>query len=76
MNFSALAAFANNTQAIAEEYDEIPVIAGQASEVPAGCESKNRYANVIPLPETRVYLTKIDREPNSEYINANFVRVS
>lgn len=76
MNFSKLANFAHNEEGIAKEYEDIPVITAQASEVPLGCESKNRYANVIPLPETRVYLTKIEGDINSDYINANFIRVS
>lgn len=45
------------------------------NELPEGCEIKNRYANVIPLPETRVFLNPIDGYPNSDYINANYVTV-
>lgn len=33
-----------------------------------------RYANVVPLPESRVVLKRIDDDERSEYINANFVR--
>jgi protein tyrosine phosphatase len=35
-----------------------------------------RYANVIPLPETRVHLSRLDDDEKTEYINANFVKVS
>lgn len=35
-----------------------------------------RYANVIPLPETRVLLEKQGDDEKTEYINANYVRVS
>ena len=45
-------------------------------DIPAGAETKNRYANVIPIPDTRVLLTFQEDVPNSDYINANFVRVS
>lgn len=57
------------------EFEEIPQISARASELPEGCETKNRYANVIPLPETRVYLKTIEGVPNSDYINANYVTV-
>lgn len=42
--------------------------------MPANCEDKNRYANVVPLPETRVHLQRLNDEEKSEYINANFVK--
>lgn len=35
-----------------------------------------RYANVIPVPETRVILKTAKDSPTSEYINANYVRGS
>lgn len=35
-----------------------------------------RYANVVPLPETRVHLKRINEDERTEYINANFVKVS
>lgn len=34
------------------------------------------YANVIPLPETRVVLQRQGDDDKTEYINANYVRVS
>jgi len=51
-------------------------------ELPAGVESKNRYANVLPVPETRVKIGLDDEKlasPEAEddlehYINANYVR--
>ncbi|KAJ8985623.1 hypothetical protein NQ317_015118 [Molorchus minor] len=73
LNFPALAKFANNVDDIKAEFEEIPVITARTSELPEGCENKNRYANVIPLPETRVYLSPIEGYPNSDYINANYV---
>lgn len=76
MNFPALAKFASNIEDIKSEFDEIPQITAKTSELPDGCEPKNRYANVIPLPETRVNLRPIDGYPNSDYINANYVTVS
>lgn len=42
--------------------------------MPPGCEDKNRYANVVPLPETRVNLQQQNNDEKTEYINANFVR--
>lgn len=34
-----------------------------------------RYANVVPLPETRVHLKRMNDDEKTEYINANFVKV-
>lgn len=76
LNFPALAKFASNLEDIKAEYEEIPQITARTSELPEGCETKNRYANVIPLPETRVFLNVIEGYPNSDYINANYVTVS
>lgn len=75
MNFPALAKFATNFEDIKAEFEEIPQVTARTSELPEGCDVKNRYANVIPLPETRVFLTPIDGVPNSDYINANYVTV-
>lgn len=59
---------------IYEEFKEIPLITARVDEVPAGCEDKNRYANVVPLPETRVHLKQLNGDEKTEYINANYVR--
>nr|CAI5840067.1 unnamed protein product [Callosobruchus analis] len=73
LNFQALAKFATNTVDMKAEFEDIPQITAKTSELPEGCETKNRYANVIPLPETRVYLNAIEGQANSDYINANYV---
>ncbi|CAG9857525.1 unnamed protein product [Phyllotreta striolata] len=73
LNFPALAKFAGNPDEVKAEFEEIPQISAKTHELPEGCEPKNRYANVIPLPETRVYLQPIEGYPNSDYINANYV---
>ncbi|ERL85499.1 hypothetical protein D910_02918 [Dendroctonus ponderosae] len=73
LNFTALAKFSANLEDIRAEYEDIPQITARNSELPDGCDTKNRYSNVIPLPETRVFLTPIDGYPNSDYINANYV---
>ncbi|KAF5300792.1 hypothetical protein FQR65_LT09095 [Abscondita terminalis] len=73
LNFPTLAKFAINASAIASEFEEVPQVTAQTNELPEGCEAKNRYANVIPLPETRVCLSAIEGYPNSDYINANYV---
>jgi len=51
------------------------VITVKPDELPPGAETKNRYANVIPMPETRVLLNPRGSGLNSDYINANFVKV-
>ncbi|XP_008201096.1 mucin-3A isoform X2 [Tribolium castaneum] len=73
LNFPALGKFATNLEDIKAEFEEIPQITARTTELPEGCETKNRYANVIPLPETRVLLNLIDGYPTSDYINANYV---
>lgn len=75
LNFPALAKFSANLEDIKAEFEDVPQISARTSELPEGCDTKNRYANVIPLPETRVFLSPIDGYPNSDYINANYVTV-
>ncbi|CAB4018467.1 receptor-type tyrosine- phosphatase S-like, partial [Paramuricea clavata] len=36
-------------------------------------KAKNRYADILPYDHSRVVLTEIDEQPDSEYINANYV---
>lgn len=51
-------------------------MSSKIDELPPGAELKNRYANVIPLPETRVPLQRLNNDPLTEYINASYIRVS
>ncbi|XP_022257835.1 receptor-type tyrosine-protein phosphatase alpha-like [Limulus polyphemus] len=74
LNFTGLTNFTCNGQAMEDEFKSIPMNMPRMDQVPTGAEVKNRYANVIPEPKTRVPLTLIKGEPNSNYINANFVR--
>ncbi|SPP83869.1 flocculation protein FLO11 [Drosophila guanche] len=69
-----LGKFVERRSSIFEEFRDVPQIIARADEVPAGCEDKNRYANVIPLPETRVVLQRRSDDDKTEYINANYVR--
>uniref|UniRef100_A0A336M2H6 CSON010773 protein n=1 Tax=Culicoides sonorensis TaxID=179676 RepID=A0A336M2H6_CULSO len=69
-----LATFVQNKYAIYDEYKDIPVITSRIEEMPFGCEDKNRYSNVIPLPETRVHLQRQNDDEKTEYINANYVK--
>ncbi|XP_034489152.1 mucin-5AC isoform X2 [Drosophila innubila] len=69
-----LGKFLERRSSIFEEFRDVPQIIARADEVPAGCEDKNRYANVIPLPETRVVLQRQGDDDKTEYINANYVR--
>lgn len=75
MNFAGLANFSSDKEQLYEEFSIIPQIYPKTDELPAGAETKNRYANVIPLPETRVHLNVKDGDNLSDYINANYVRV-
>ncbi|XP_034833428.1 uncharacterized protein [Maniola hyperantus] len=73
MQYPALANFALDIDSITAEFSEIPSVTVRPDEVPPGCEDKNRYSNVLPLPETRVPLRRLGNDPTTEYINANYV---
>ncbi|XP_050679363.1 serine-rich adhesin for platelets-like isoform X1 [Leptidea sinapis] len=73
MSYAALANFAMDVDSITAEFAEIPSVSVRPEEVPPGCEDKNRYSNVLPLPETRVPLRRIGNDPTTEYINANYI---
>ncbi|KAM8703719.1 hypothetical protein ACLKA7_008362 [Drosophila subpalustris] len=74
LSATELGKFLERRSSIFEEFRDVPQIIARADEVPAGCEDKNRYANVIPLPETRVVLQRQGDDDKTEYINANYVR--
>ncbi|RZF49267.1 hypothetical protein LSTR_LSTR002888 [Laodelphax striatellus] len=75
MNFAALSHFCGNRTAMDDEFDEIPKFSAKMDELPPGAETRNRYANVIPLPETRVQLAvREGDDPLTGYINANYVK--
>jgi protein tyrosine phosphatase len=76
VGFAGLANFSLNRESVEEEFARIPQVTANVDDMPEGADTKNRYANVIPLPETRVQLSPREGEPLSEYINANFVHVS
>ncbi|KAL9888564.1 uncharacterized protein ACN427_008211 isoform 1-T1 [Glossina fuscipes fuscipes] len=69
-----LARFVQEKSNIYEEFRDVPQVTARPDEVPLGCEDKNRYANVVPLPETRVLLQRLNDDVRTEYINANYVR--
>ncbi|XP_020283740.1 mucin-3A isoform X2 [Pseudomyrmex gracilis] len=74
LNFAGLSTFCNDINVINEEFAGIPQVSARIDELPQGAEVKNRYANVIPLPETRVPLQRLNNDPLTEYINASYVR--
>ncbi|KYM80929.1 Receptor-type tyrosine-protein phosphatase zeta [Atta colombica] len=74
LNFAGLSSFCNDVNAINEEFVGIPQVSAKIDELPPGAEVKNRYANVIPLPETRVPLQRLNNDTLTEYINASYVR--
>ncbi|OWF52300.1 receptor-type tyrosine-protein phosphatase F-like [Mizuhopecten yessoensis] len=73
LNFTSLSNFAMNPDAQKREFEVLPIEMPKLSSVPVGAEYKNRFANVIPFPHSRVKLKKIPEEDNSDYINANYV---
>lgn len=86
LNFAGIASFSEDRPAVDEEFSNVPVITVRPDELPPGAEAKNRYANVIPLPETRVPLScargtaaaaaAAGQSDAAGYINANYVKVS
>ncbi|XP_062517395.1 uncharacterized protein LOC134192662 [Corticium candelabrum] len=56
------------------EYQSIPPMMASEEDIPRDCQNKNRYNNVLPSPHTRVPLFLRFGQPNSDYINANYVR--
>lgn len=74
LNFADMETFCNDASAVDEEFASIPQVSSKIDELPPGAELKNRYANVIPLPETRVPLSRLNNDPLTEYINASYVR--
>ncbi|XP_011499293.1 PREDICTED: putative GPI-anchored protein PB15E9.01c [Ceratosolen solmsi marchali] len=74
LNFAALETFCADVTAVDEEFAGIPQVSSKIDELPPGAELKNRYANVIPLPETRVPLLRLNNDPLTEYINASYIR--
>jgi protein tyrosine phosphatase len=75
LDYQSLQDFTKNKTSIYDEFKEIPQVSVRVDEVPENCEDKNRYANVVPLPETRVHLQRLSDDEKTEYINANYVKV-
>jgi protein tyrosine phosphatase len=77
LNFAGLANFSSDRSRLDEEFIQIPSINVKPDELPPDAETKNRYANVIPIPETRVPLkVKPGSVVLDQYINANYVKVT
>lgn len=71
--FIHLTQFCVDERKIYEEYQRIPSKMPRLSVVPAGDEDKNRYANILPLVNTRVKLQHDCHGSRSSYINANYI---
>jgi protein tyrosine phosphatase len=66
--------FAKNRKSIEDEFKHIPQVTARIDDVPDNVAEKNRFANVLPLSQTRVMLKRINDDEKSEYINANYVK--
>ncbi|CAL1526116.1 unnamed protein product [Lymnaea stagnalis] len=73
LNFMQLSNFCANEKRISEEFQQLPSRMPRLSVVPTGEEDKNRYANILPLAQTRVTLLQDGPEPRPTYINANYI---
>ncbi|KAI0208500.1 Tyrosine-protein phosphatase non-receptor type 7 [Lamellibrachia satsuma] len=74
LDTEGLSRMTDDPDTIEDEFLLLPSKMPKLSDVPLGAEDKNRYANVIPNPETRVRLSVRKGEDNSDYINANYLR--
>lgn len=74
LTYNGLIKACENRMALDDEFSQIPVITVKPEELPPGAEVKNRYANIIPLPETRVSLSNHCSDSIHDYINANYVK--
>lgn len=72
VNFAGLSNMASDKSKTDEEFSSLPQVVVKPDELPPGAEMKNRYANVIPIPETRVQLRA--SSPEDQFINANYVK--
>lgn len=74
LTVSELERVVTNTGALHAEYASLPSNMVTMAEVPPGAEEKNRYKDVLPNPHSRVALFLKFGVPNSDYINANYIR--
>jgi protein tyrosine phosphatase len=59
-----------------EEYEGLPhglLLPATVAQRPEN-KLKNRYGNTVAYDETRVILTKLEGDPFSDYINANYIK--
>ncbi|KAI6645950.1 Mucin-like protein [Oopsacas minuta] len=56
------------------EFDLLSNTLHTFEDIPPACELKNRFTNILPPPHSRVPLFLKYGLPNSDYINANFIR--
>ncbi|XP_040841719.1 receptor-type tyrosine-protein phosphatase V-like [Ochotona curzoniae] len=63
-------------QAFFQEFEELKEVGKEQPRVEAehpANTTKNRYPHVLPYDHSRVRLSKLEGEPHSDYINANFI---
>lgn len=64
----------DNDEAMRSEFESLEYNIPSSSVYPEAVSDKNRVRNIVPRPETRVILSTLPYQPNSDYINANFAR--
>lgn len=74
LDIQTLKEFVKKRKSIEDEFKNIPTVSARIEDIPENVEDKNRFANVLPLSQTRVMLKRIDDDEKSEYINANYVK--
>ncbi|XP_074651513.1 uncharacterized protein LOC141906180 isoform X2 [Tubulanus polymorphus] len=72
--FIGLPNFRLDMEMLEDEFEKLYNVMPRSSEVPPGAENKNRFANVIPIEESRVMLKTVYGAVASEYINANYIK--
>ncbi|XP_065194398.1 sushi, von Willebrand factor type A, EGF and pentraxin domain-containing protein 1-like isoform X2 [Sycon ciliatum] len=74
MDVSGLTHILQDPETLIQQFKSVPTNLCTSDQIPPGTETKNRYTNVLPNPHTRVPLRLKFNEPNSDYINGNYIR--
>lgn len=64
----------DNDEEMRQEFEGLEYDTPSSDVYSPGALEKNRLLNSVPRPETRVVLSTLSDQPNSDYINANYVK--
>jgi len=73
LDLDGIRAVIENLVALEEEFRSIPINDVPVDQIPNEVLDKNRYINILPNPHSRVCLSRENNDPNTEFINANWM---